>query len=128
MATNCIIALMSNGMLIRTYTNSLYNPQGLTFSADGNLLLSDALDSRRVLFPLLIVPRLITVESNGNIYVNSLNNDRAYNIIKKLTIKASYTIPPSALTEWNPYVSVINETHHYLIVAESGGRILFVDL
>lgn len=29
MATNCIIALTSNGTLIRTCTNSLYNPQGL---------------------------------------------------------------------------------------------------
>ncbi|CAF2143272.1 unnamed protein product [Rotaria magnacalcarata] len=104
MATNCIVALMPNGTLIRTYTNSLYSPQGLTFSADGNLLLSDTLDKRIVLFdittakilqvyssndPLLISPRLVTVFSNGDIYVNSLTNNGAYNIIKKLTMTKS---------------------------------------
>ncbi|CAF4848061.1 unnamed protein product [Rotaria sp. Silwood1] len=104
MATNCIVALMSNGTLIRTYTNSLYSPQGLTFAADGNLLLSDTLNTRLVLFdvitakvlqvyssndPVLIAPRLVALHNSGDIYVNSLTDDIAYNILKKLTITNS---------------------------------------
>jgi DNA-binding beta-propeller fold protein YncE len=104
MATNCIVALTSNGTLIRTYTHSLYSPQGLTFSANGNLLLSDTLNSQLVLFdlttakvlqvysssdPALISPRLIVLLNSGDIYVNSLNNDIQYNILKKLTITNS---------------------------------------
>ncbi|CAF3835253.1 unnamed protein product [Rotaria sordida] len=106
MATNYIIALMPNGTLIRTYTNSLYNPQGLTFVADGNLLLSDTLNARLVLFnaittkvlqvyssndPVLIAPRLVALDNSGDIYVNSLTDDAAYNILKKLTITNSST-------------------------------------
>ncbi|CAF3820094.1 unnamed protein product [Rotaria sp. Silwood1] len=104
MATNCIIALTSNGTLIRTYTNSLYNPQGLTFAPYANLLLSDTLNNRLVLFdvisakvlqiysshdPVLIAPRLVALLNSGDIYVNSLTDDIAYNILKKLTITNS---------------------------------------
>ncbi|CAF2950291.1 unnamed protein product [Rotaria sp. Silwood2] len=104
MATNCIVALTSNGTLIHTYTNSLYSPQGLTFATDGNLLLSDTLDARLVLFdvitakvlqvyssndPVLIAPRLVALHNSGDIYVNSLTDDVAYNILKKLTITNS---------------------------------------
>jgi DNA-binding beta-propeller fold protein YncE len=104
MATNCIVALTSNGTLIRTYNNSLYSPQGLTFSANGNLLLSDTLNSRLVLFdittaqvlqiyssndPSLISPRLLLLLNSGDIYVNSLNDNIQYNIFKKLTITNS---------------------------------------
>jgi sugar lactone lactonase YvrE len=104
MASNCIVALTSNGTLIRTYTHSLYNPQGLTFSANGNLLLSDTLNNRLVLFdvtaaqvlqiysssdPVLISPRLITLLNSGDVYVNSLTDDIQYNILKKLTITNS---------------------------------------
>ncbi|CAF3936133.1 unnamed protein product [Rotaria sordida] len=104
MATNCIIALTSNGTLIRTYTNSLYNPQGLTFAPYASLLLSDTLNNRLVLFdvisakvlqiysshdPVLIAPRLVALLNSGDIYVNSLTDDIAYNILKKLTITNS---------------------------------------
>ncbi|CAF4381458.1 unnamed protein product, partial [Rotaria sordida] len=92
--------------LIRTYTNSLYNPQGLTFVADGNLLLSDTLNARLVLFdvittkilqvyssndPVLIAPRLVALDNSGDIYVNSLTDDAAFNILKKLAITNSST-------------------------------------
>ena len=104
MATNCIVALTLNGTLIRTYTHSLYNPQGLSFSTNGNLLLSDTLNRRIVLFdiitaeilqvysssdPLLISPRLLALSNSGDIYVNSLTDDIKYNILKKLTITNS---------------------------------------
>ena len=104
MATNCIVGLAPNGTLIRTYTHSLYNPQGLTFSANGNLLLSDTLNKQMVLFdittaqaltvyfssdPLLISPRLLLLLSNGDIYVNSLTDNIQYDILKKLTITNS---------------------------------------
>lgn len=104
MATNCIVALASNGTLIHTYNDSLYSPQGLTFSANGNLLLSDTLNSRLVLFdvttaqvlqvysssdPLLISPRLLLLLNSGDIYVNSLTDNIQYNILKKLTITNS---------------------------------------
>ncbi|CAM2723180.1 unnamed protein product [Rotaria socialis] len=104
MATNFIVVLMPNGSLIRTYTNSLYSPQGLTFSDDGNLLLSESLDNQIVLFdittakilqvysssdPLLASPSLVTVLSSRDIYVNSLTNNGAYSIIKKLTMTNS---------------------------------------
>ena len=104
MATNCIVALTSNGTLMRTYTHSLYSPQGLTFSASGNLLLSDTLNNRMVLFdiisaqalkvysssdPVLISPRILLFLSNGNTLINSLNDNVQYNIFKKLTITNS---------------------------------------
>ena len=103
-ATNCIVALMPNSTLIRLYTNSLYSPQGLTFSANGNLLLSDTLNNRMILFdirtaavlkvytsqdPAMIAPRLVTALESGDIYINSLNDAGAYNILKKLTITNS---------------------------------------
>ncbi|CAF0808557.1 unnamed protein product [Didymodactylos carnosus] len=104
MATNCIVALTLNGTLIRTYTNSLYSPQGLSFLADGSLLLSDTLNQRMVLFdvitakvlqvysssdPLLIAPRLVILDNSGQIYINSLTDDSAYNILKKIDITNS---------------------------------------
>jgi sugar lactone lactonase YvrE len=44
------------------------------------------------------------------------------------TLVGSYTIPTSASTSWNPYISIIDEKRHWLMVAESGGRIMFFDL
>ncbi|CAF1595446.1 unnamed protein product [Rotaria magnacalcarata] len=44
------------------------------------------------------------------------------------TLIASYTIPTSALTDWDPYASTIDEKCHCLVVAESGGRLMFFDL
>jgi hypothetical protein len=44
------------------------------------------------------------------------------------TLLATYTIPTSASTSWTPYASVIDEKRGWLIVAESGGRIMFFDL
>ncbi|CAF4223210.1 unnamed protein product, partial [Rotaria magnacalcarata] len=118
MATNCIIALTSNGTFIRTYTNSLYNPQGLTFASYTSLLLSDTLNNRLVLFdvvsakvlqiysspdPVLIAPRLMALLNSGDIYVNSLTDDIGYNILKKLTI----TNPSANVTQ------IINPKHHF---------------
>ena len=136
-ATNCIVALMSNGTLIRLYTNSLYSPQGLTFSADGNLLLSDTLNNRMILFgtqtakvlqiyssqdPLMVAPRLVTALANGEIYINSLRDDGAYNILKKLTITNS-SANVSQIIDPKPHftfpVSITSDDKNQLYVADA---------
>jgi hypothetical protein len=146
----CVIKLLINGTIVKNYktTPPLQYPYDVKVRDDGVLDISDA--QCACVYQLTNDGKqlaIIQLQGQTNLinpfitlfpFVTSSDPDLLVTINYPLpqvnqytangTLVGSYTIPPSASTGWNPYISVIDEKRHWLMVAESGGRIIFFEL
>jgi hypothetical protein len=145
-----VIKLLTNGTIVQSYktTPPLQYPYNVKVRDDGVLYISDAQcacvyqltnDGKQLSViqlqgqTSLINPFLSlfpsATSSNPDLLITiNYPSPQVNQYTSNGTLIESYTIPTSASTSWNPYISVIDEKRHWLMVADSSGRVMFFNL
>ncbi|CAF4620479.1 unnamed protein product, partial [Rotaria sp. Silwood2] len=146
-----VIKLLINGTIIQNYqtTPPLQYVYDVKVRDDGVVYISDSecaciyqltndgkqlaviqLETQQRLINLLITLFPSAASSDPDLLVTMTDpfSPQVNRFASNGTLIAAYTIPISASTSWTPHASVIDEKRRWVIVAESGGRIMFFDL